>query len=385
MDFKFIDTGWAKIFEEISARNSNEYKFITPFIQLNTIKTILRNRKNLQFKLITRFNLSDFFDGVSNLDAIEYILKRGDEIKGLKNLHSKLYVFDSREAILSSANLTQAALLKNFEFGMHTSSPEAISSLESYFDNLWEKIPSTLNYQQIEKWRKEIDSEAKKGKNSYENRDLKDYGHSLKNTQKTGSEKYFSNLKNEKQYFIKFFGEGNNRANRDMHILEEIERSGCHWACTYPTNKRPRKVRDGAIMFMGRLSSNPNDILIYGYATGKSYKDGRDDATQYDLKIRSWKEKWPRYIRVHDAHFINGTLKDGISMNELMEKFGYNSFASTLRNKIKEDGNINPRTAYMQQASVELTEDAASWLKDTIDTKLSYYGQISNSILSKIE
>jgi hypothetical protein len=39
----------------------------------------------------------------------------------------------------------------------------------------------------------------------------------------------------------------------------------------------------------------------------------------------------------------------------------------------------------MQQASVELTEDAASWLKDVIDTKLSYYGQISNSTFSKIE
>lgn len=385
MDFKFIDTGWAKIFEEISAQNSNEYKFITPFIQLNTIKNILRNRKNLQFKLITRFNLSDFFDGVSSLDAIEYILKRGGEIKGLKNLHSKLYVFDSREAILSSANLTQAALLKNFEFGMQTSNPEAISSLESYFDNLWKKIPSTLNYQQIEKWHKEIDSEAKKGKNSYRNKALKDYGHSLKNTQKTDPKNYFSNLKNEKQYFIKFFGEGNNRANRDMNILKEIKRSGSHWACTYPKNKRPKSVRDGAIMFMGLLSANPDDILIYGYATGKSYKEGRDDATKDDIKMREFKEKWSRYIRVHDAHFINGTLKDGVSMNELMEKFGYNSFVSTLRNKIKGDGNINPRKAYMQQASVELTEDAASWLKDVIDTKLFYYGQISNSTLSEIE
>src|SRR5207249_9444952 len=45
--------------------------------------------------------------------------------------------------------------------------------------------------------------------------------------------------------------EGHLRASLDMAVLVEVERSGCHWACTYPKNKRPRQVEDGAVMFMG--------------------------------------------------------------------------------------------------------------------------------------
>ncbi len=60
MDFKFIDKNWAKEFQDISLRNSNEFKFVTPFIQFKTIKDILK-RGVLKFKLITRFNLKDFY------------------------------------------------------------------------------------------------------------------------------------------------------------------------------------------------------------------------------------------------------------------------------------------------------------------------------------
>jgi hypothetical protein len=67
---------------------------------------------------------------------------------------------------------------------------------------------------------------------------------------------------------VKFFGRGDNRADRSMQILEEVRRSGSHWACTYPKGKRPRMVRDGATMFMGRLVKDPNDILIFGRARG---------------------------------------------------------------------------------------------------------------------
>lgn len=386
MDFKFIDENWAKEFQDISLRNSNEFKFVTPFIQLKTIKDILK-RGVLKFKLITRFNLSDFYKGVSSLDAIEYILEQGGQIKGIKNLHSKLYVFDSKEAILSSANLTQSALLRNFEFGMYTSQADAISFLEKYFDDLWNTIPSILDRKQICKWRKEIDSCIQSGKDSYRNNKLKDYGFNIKknilNKDKINVPKSLNS--GTKQFFIKFFGEGNNRVDANTLVSEEIKRSGCHWACTYPTKKIPRSVCDGDVIFMSRLVSDPKDIMIFGYATGNKYKAKRDDASPYDIQLREFKKKWPRYIRVHDAQFINGLLKDGVSMYKLMNKFEYNSFASTLRNKISGKGNIDPRKAYSQQASVELTEAAAIWLKEEVESRIDYFGRISNSVLSKLE
>lgn len=384
MDFKFIDKDWAKIFKDISLRNTKEFKFVTPFIQLETVKEIL-NKRTINLNLITRFNLSDFYDGVSSLEALEYILDKGGQIKGIKNLHSKLYIFDSKEAILSSANLTQAALFRNFEFGMLTSNIDAISSIETYYDNLWHKIPTILEKNQINKWRKEINSILKKGKDSYKKNILKDYGFNMDKKSHDQEPKIIVKLTDSNQYFIKFFGEGNSRADITMSIYEEVKRSGCHWACTYPTNKKPKSVHDGAIIFIGRLVSNPNDIMIYGYAIGNKYKEKRDDASVEEIKIRPWKKKWSRYIRVHDAKFINGELKDGISMNILMTKYGSTSFVSTLRNKLSGKGNIDPRKAYSQQASVQLTQHSAYWLINELENKLKYLGKISDFELSELE
>ena len=318
MNFNFIDNNWAKLFDTVSQRNMHHFKFITPFIQLNTIKNII-NKRSFNFNLITRFNLNDFYNGVSSLEALEYLINNGGKVKGIKNLHSKLYLFDAKEAILSSANLTQAALLRNYEFGMHTINAEALTVMEQYFDNLWSNIPTTLNLKQIHSWRKELDAQLKKGKNSYKAPNLNDYGCSVDDKTNGEADTSIVSTLDSNQSFIKFFGEGHNRADVNMTVLEEVKRSGCHWACSYPTKRTPRNVKDGAMIFMGRLVSNPNDILIYGYAIGNQYKESRDDASPYDLKIRSWKKKWSKYIRVHDAKFINATLNDGISMNDLMK------------------------------------------------------------------
>jgi len=68
--------------------------------------------------------------------------------------------------------------------------------------------------------------------------------------------------------FIKFFGDAGNRTDRSLPVSDEVERAGCHWACTYPMGKRPRQVEDGSIMFMARLVRSPNDIVIFGRAIG---------------------------------------------------------------------------------------------------------------------
>ena len=82
-------------------------------------------------------------------------------------------------------------------------------------------------------------------------------------------------------------------------------RAGCHWAVAYPASKRPTGVKDGAAMFIGRFTHGPNDIRVFGRGIGMKYLPGRDDATEADIRRRPWKEKWPRYVRVHyrpDCH-----------------------------------------------------------------------------------
>ena len=69
-------------------------------------------------RVITRFNLADCASGVSDVSALRILLDAGAKIRGVKNLHAKLYIFGATRAIVTSANLTNAALVSNHELGM---------------------------------------------------------------------------------------------------------------------------------------------------------------------------------------------------------------------------------------------------------------------------
>ena len=58
-----------------------------------------------------------------------------------------------------------------------------------------------------------------------------------------------------------------------------------------------------------RAATGPSPIPPpSGRAVGMKHQPGRDDATFADIECRPWKEKWPRYIRVHHAEFVAGTI-----------------------------------------------------------------------------
>ncbi len=183
---------------------------------------------------------------------------------------------------------------------------------------------------------------------------------------------------------MKFFGEGHDRAPYSMRVLEEVKGSGSHWACTYPKGKRPTGVRNGAVMFMGRLVK-PHDIIVYGVAIGEKYVPGRDDATDKDFRRQNWKKKWPHYIRVHDPKFLAGTLTNGVSLNELMDALGPACFASTKRNATRGEGNTDPRRAFMQQPAVELSAEGFAWMNEQLERAFARHGRLSVNELKTLD
>jgi hypothetical protein len=382
MSFSFVDHDWHKVFSESASLATGEIFLITPFIQLNPVKELLGRRK-IKTKLITCFDLNNFYEGVSDLKALEFLIDMDAEIKGIKNLHAKVYIFGPTRAIITSANFTQAALLRNYEFGLVTENKELIFQAKSYFEFLWNNAGDRLTKTELTKWKEEIDELQRSGGRRDRRQRLKDYGKEMGLSKNEPDSDV--GLSIGSQWFVKFFGISSDRLPNNFSVLEEVQSSGSHWACTYPKGKRPRKVKDGAAMFIARLVKDPNDILIIGRAIGMEHLPGRDDATEADIKKRDWKAQWPHYIRVRDAEFVAGQLSNGVSLNELMEKFGSNSFASTERNRRLGHGNIEPRHAYLQQASVELTARAAAWLNEHLETAFRNHGKLSETEMAKLD
>ena len=88
------------------------------------------------------------------------------------------------------------------------------------------------------------------------------------------------------QGFVKFLGRADNRYPLSRSILEELEYAGCHWALTYPARRRPRRVKDGDVMFIALLTNEPG-IRVFGRAVALRYERGRDDATRAEIEQRA--------------------------------------------------------------------------------------------------
>ena len=187
------------------------------------------------------------------------------------------------------------------------------------------------------------------------------------------------------QAFVKFLGAAGNRLDPASSTLEEVKRAGCHWAASYPSSKRPRSVKDGAVIYFGRLVRDPKDIRVFGRAIGMAHVPGRDDATEADIARRSWKVRYRRYVRVQDAEFVSGSLENGVSLNEMMDALKADAFASTLRNLTAGTGNTDPRRAYRQQAHVELSGQGLRWLSERLERAFAAHGKVLPETLEELD
>ena len=383
MNFRLADSGWDKLLDDALATDKSRVRIVRPFIKETAAKRLLRHGLPTRLEVITRYDLNCFRDGVSDLAALRCLLDAGAKIRGVKNLHAKAYLIGESRAIVTSANLTEQGLTRNREFGFFADDETVAANCHSYFDGLWKIAGANLTWKTLERWDRKVVAAWASGAGTRTTPSLGDEGTEIGYPKQPISAPAQADI--AEQGFVKFFGEGHNRALSSVTVMDELKASGCHWACPYPASKTPRQVRDGAVMYMGRLMDYPKDTLIFGRAIGKHYVSGEDDATPADIKLRDWKVTWPRYIRVHGGEFVNGSLADGVSLNTLMDELGAYSFAPTRRHAIAGKGNVNPQASLMQKAAMELTPEAIVWLNERLDRSFELNGRISRAQLDTLD
>lgn len=383
LNFQLVDSGWDQVLHRALQEDHSAVRIVCPFIKRRAMERFLDHGVPGDFQVITRFNLGDFSEGVSDIAALKLLLERGAQIRGVRHLHAKLYLFGQSRVVVTSANLTDAALMRNQEFGFVAEDAGIVRRCHEYFERLWDRAGNDLSAARLKNWQRKVTNYLASGVRPAAAAALGDEGVDARIP--TEPVEVPAWVDEAGQAFVKFFGQSHNRTDRSVAVFIEVERSGCHWACTYPKNKRPRRVQDGAVMFMGRLVENPHDILIYGRAVGMRYEPGRDDATAADIRRRSWKDRWPHYVRVHHAEFVEGTLSNGVSLGELVDALNADAFASTQRNAAKGEGNTDPRIAYRQQAAVELSRQGMEWLNERLERAYAQHGKLAPTKLQQLD
>lgn len=366
---QIIEKNWLTYFLE-ELKVSQEVLIISPFITSVTVDHLLEKKNiNSTVRIITRFNLNDFRSKVSSLNALKKLVKNGVKMKGIKELHSKMYVFDNRTTIIGSANFTSGGFFNNYEYGIKTDDQNIVLNSKDYFEKFWQLDSYCLTIHQIQLW-EEILKESTPIKIIDE---LPDFGFRASVQGNTN-----------RNYFIKFFGKANNRVNLNFETETELERTQCHWALTFSGKKgRPRKYKSGDIVYMARMLEG-NDYAIFGKGIAIKHQDARDIASIEDIKFVNWKSEWPIYIRVKETEFINGKMKNCPKMSELIDALKYESFYNTQRKHLLGENNINVRDSLKQQADVKLSEISAEWLENKFQEAKYEFGEISKNFINSL-
>lgn len=361
----YLQNWYEKLLNELP--NTNSFRVISPFVKEQIVRTIAEQFNFENFELITRYNLSDFACNASSLDSLQYAVERGAKVYGIRQLHSKVYLFDKRAAVITSANLTSGGLINNYECGIYTTDPDVIEQLHNYADGLKRIAGRPLTLQQCEHWQSELATKSEIYNTYFPS--LPDYGATT------------HRIDSSRNYYVKFFGEGSNRVGFDFPVKEEIDRALCHYACCF--SKTPKQFNSGDIIYMGRMTW-PSDYAIFGKAEAIRHVPGRDEASDEEMEQRDWKETWPLYIRVKNAQFLDGVMGNCPLLYELIRTLDYQSFKSTQRRYAEGERDINPFRSLSRQAYVKLTHEGAQWIEERFQSAIQLCGQVEKSFLNAL-
>lgn len=105
---------------EACFKESKEIKIICPYLTEKGVNWILKNKKTDQnVEIITELTKKAFVYGSQSLSALERLYSSECQLWYLsKNLHAKIFIFDNKKVLISSANMTQGGLFDNFEVGV---------------------------------------------------------------------------------------------------------------------------------------------------------------------------------------------------------------------------------------------------------------------------
>lgn len=101
--------------------------------------------QNCALRVLTDIRSDSVLSGSLDLEALNTFCQRRDrtQVISLPRLHAKIYVADSRRALLTSANLTPSGLDHNFEYGVCLEDSVVVDKIRSDLD-AYARLGNTL-------------------------------------------------------------------------------------------------------------------------------------------------------------------------------------------------------------------------------------------------
>lgn len=134
---KILTTPWKKDLLALVADSKTSIRITSPFVKENICRDLIEaKRADSRIELVTSFKLANIYSGSLDLSALELIISNEGKVRNFAKLHSKIYLFDNEKAVVTSGNLTDGGLERNFEYGVFIDNKVLIAQICNDFDAL---------------------------------------------------------------------------------------------------------------------------------------------------------------------------------------------------------------------------------------------------------
>lgn len=396
MSVSIVGAGFGEKFYSYLDDCSKQLLIVSPFIGKSVASALadqLERSEGLHCTIITRFYREDFIQGVSSLFGLEQLLQSGAEIYALKDLHSKLYIFDTDSVLTGSFNFTFNGFYKNHEFGIFMDNEPAFTTeCINYFNGLLSNIRATGDWQITQSL---IDAEKKdvntiianrKGTSTYRNE--KTWGAHIENN--TASPTYGSSSttgfsanndfleemlirkdngsstrSTNTGIWIKFEGNGNDRIPNDVVYLDRKKSLYEHRDRTF-FRRRPSGIKEGDLVFMAVVSrdSRGNDTpIIIGYGESGGFKKGNEIGPD-DKFFKATEGRYKYYIELRNGRYLQTPIENGISLLDLCRDLGVDLYP------IPKQTPAQILSTHHQKSYIQITPYARNYLIELLDKKI---------------
>ena len=135
---QLVRSPWGQSFADFGRSIRSEAILAAPFISAATLEhlaSMLNSEQPPRIDLITNLALSSLLHGTVDTEAIAGFSRNLLSVKvwNLPGLHAKAYIADENLAIITSGNMTQASLYRNYEYGVRVTNPAVVRQIAADF------------------------------------------------------------------------------------------------------------------------------------------------------------------------------------------------------------------------------------------------------------
>ncbi len=152
---KLLRSDWKRDLSALFRGAEHDLLVSSPFVTQEGIDFLFREiledaRARVRFRLITNLSPQNICQGATDPEALRALAGqiRLSNLTHLPRLHAKVYIADSKCAIITSGNLTAGGLERNHEYGVVTSDPKIVAQIREDIEAL-ESLGARVSSQEL--------------------------------------------------------------------------------------------------------------------------------------------------------------------------------------------------------------------------------------------